>query len=87
VGSFVQAYIDRYKQQPDRIAALGYDAGMLACTSVAQAGGNAQQVAEALCAVKKYQGASGLISFDKENRSNTEVMILKIKDTTFVPLQ
>jgi branched-chain amino acid transport system substrate-binding protein len=83
-------YKARYASEPDRIAALGYDATMLALQAIKDKGGDhagASQIAQALAAIKNYKGASGTISFDPVTRVNSEAVIMKIKDKQFLRVQ
>lgn len=86
--AFKKEYIARYREEPDRAAALGFDAVGIVITAVENAGGaKARLVAEALCAVQKFEGASGFISFGRDNRVNTEAIILKCVPNGFVRVQ
>jgi ABC-type branched-subunit amino acid transport system substrate-binding protein len=87
---FKGVYKARYASEPDRIAALGYDATMLALQAIKDKGGDhagASQIAQALAAIKNYKGASGTISFDPVTRVNSEAVIMKIKDKQFLRVQ
>jgi ABC-type branched-subunit amino acid transport system substrate-binding protein len=87
---FKTVYKSRYSGDPERIAALGYDAAMLVLQAVKDKGGEkaaAAQIAQALSLVKGFKGASGLISFDPVGRVNTEAAIMKIKDKQFIRVQ
>jgi ABC-type branched-subunit amino acid transport system substrate-binding protein len=87
---FKTFYKTRYNSDPDRIAALGYDAATLALSAIKNKGGDratAQQIAQDLSLVKNYKGASGQISFDPTGRVNTEATIMKIKDKQFIRVQ
>jgi ABC-type branched-subunit amino acid transport system substrate-binding protein len=86
---FKAAYKSRFGVEPDRVAALGYDAASLLLNAVRSTGSNlsAQKISPALSAVKGYKGASGMISFDPVLRINTETAIMKIKDKQFIRVQ
>jgi len=87
---FKGVYKARYNADPERIAALGYDAAMLALQAIKDKGGEragASQIAQGLAGVKNYKGASGPISFDPAARVNTEAAIMKIKDRQFLRVQ
>ncbi|HAJ80687.1 MAG TPA: hypothetical protein DCO75_13060 [Fibrobacteres bacterium] len=87
---FRNVYKARYSVDPDRIAALGYDATMLALQSIKDKGGDratAAQIAQVLTSVKNYKGASGPVSFDPVLRVNREAAIMKIKDKQFIRVQ
>ena len=86
---FKGPYKGKYGADPDRVAALGYDAASLIVAALRQAGNSASapQIAQALAAIKNYKGASGPISFDASQRINTEASIIKIKDKQFIRVQ
>jgi branched-chain amino acid transport system substrate-binding protein len=86
---FKALYKTRFGADPDRIAALGYDAANLICAAMRQAGMSApvSQLSQALSSIKGYRGASGSISFDQSQRINTDASIMKIKDKQFIRVQ
>jgi ABC-type branched-subunit amino acid transport system substrate-binding protein len=88
-ADFKSLYKGRFGVDPDRVAALGYDAASLISAALRQAGtsASAPQIAQALSAIKGYKGASGPISFDGGQRINTEASIIKIKDKQFIRVQ
>jgi ABC-type branched-subunit amino acid transport system substrate-binding protein len=87
---FKSYYKMRYSSDPERIAALGYDAAMIVLQAIKDKGGDkaaASQIAQSLSLVKGYKGASGVITFDPAQRVNTEATIMKIKDRQFIRVQ
>jgi branched-chain amino acid transport system substrate-binding protein len=89
---FRKEYLGRYHEEPDRVAALGFDAGTIVAAAIeyAAAGGGAglpSRIAESIATVQKFEGASGIITFDRNNRTNTEAIILKITPNGFVRVQ
>jgi ABC-type branched-subunit amino acid transport system substrate-binding protein len=87
---FKTMYKLRYNNDPDRIAALGYDAVELALQAIKNKGGDhatTPQIIQEISLVKNYKGASGPISFDPVSRVNTEATIMKIKDKQFIRVQ
>ena len=88
-GAFASAFKERYKEEPDRVAALGYDAANLVCKVLRENGGVARpdSVAAGLGRVREYDGATGMISLDPKLRLNTQALIFKIKDNAFVRVQ
>ena len=86
---FRALYRSRFGSDPDRVAALGYDAAALISVALKEAGSSASasQIQQALASIKNYKGASGPISFDPEKRINAEASIIKIKDKQFIRVQ
>jgi len=86
---FRKSYVARYNEEPDRVAALGFDAGRIAATALENAGGtgNATRIAESIANTQKYEGTSGIITFDKNTRTNSEAVIMKLTPNGFVRVQ
>jgi len=84
---FKSAYKSRFNAEPDRIAALGYDAAALVMKALAAAGNDPSRINENLRKTQNYQGLSGLISFDSTTRENTEASILKVTENGFLRVQ
>jgi ABC-type branched-subunit amino acid transport system substrate-binding protein len=87
---FKAQYKSRYGVDPDRPAAMGYDAANLIASCLREVGAgspSADQISQALAKIKSYKGASGLISFDPAQRTNSEAAIMKIKDKQFIRVQ
>jgi len=83
--AFASAYKTRYNDEPNRIAAMGYDAAMLVIKATAEAGGpDIAKLKKALASVKEYGGLSGLITFDPVTGANGEAIIMKVTDKGFV---
>jgi len=83
--NFAAAYKARYNDEPNRIAAMGYDAAALVIKAAAEAGGpDAAKLKKALSSVKEYGGLSGLITFDPVTGANGEAIIMKVTDKGFV---
>jgi len=86
---FKSAYKARFAVDPDRAAALGYDGACLITKCLKEIGGTPSpaQLCAALSKIKGYSGASGLITFDQGQRTNSEATIMKIKDKQFIRVQ
>jgi ABC-type branched-subunit amino acid transport system substrate-binding protein len=85
--SFAASYKTRYNDEPNRIAAMGYDAAMLVIKAADETGGtgaNAAKLKKALSSVQNYNGLSGTISFDPSTGANGEAVIMKITETGFL---
>jgi ABC-type branched-subunit amino acid transport system substrate-binding protein len=88
---FRAQYKSRWGAEPDRPAALGFDAACLITHCLRDIGQGtsptADQISQELEKIKGYKGASGMISFDPAQRINTEATIMKIKDKQFIRVQ
>jgi len=83
--AFAAAYKSRYNDDPNRVAAMGYDAASLMIKAVGEAGTpDITKLKKALAATKEYGGLSGLITFDPVTGANGEAIIMKVTDKGFV---
>jgi ABC-type branched-subunit amino acid transport system substrate-binding protein len=85
--SFAAAYKTRFNADPDRIAALGFDAAQLVIKAVEEAGGDVAKLRKAMSSIHQYHGLSGTITFDPHNGANSEATILKVTETGFMRVQ
>jgi ABC-type branched-subunit amino acid transport system substrate-binding protein len=88
-ADFRRDYVARYHEEPDRVAALGYDAGTVAATAIDNAGGSSKtsKISESLLNIQRFEGAAGTVTFDKNSRTNSDAVILKINASGFVRVQ
>jgi len=74
---FNAAYDIRYGKRPERLAALGYDAVKLIADAYISGGSSRDKLVKKLAELKKFQGASGRITFG-QHRENVEMPIYRI---------
>ena len=87
-SNFVNAYKSRYNTEPDRVAALGYDAAALVMKAIRKTGGdNPKRIRAELTKTDRYHGISGIISFNDGRRANNECAVYKIIESGFVRVQ
>ncbi len=69
--SFLVLYHDKYKEEPDRVAALSFDAFNLLISIFEKGITSPQEIKESLVRIKNFEGASGVIGFGQfgENKS------------------
>ncbi|MBD3319936.1 MAG: ABC transporter substrate-binding protein [Chitinivibrionales bacterium] len=86
---FREVYQQKYAAEPDRVAAMGYDAAELLMIALKKTGGDpdANEVARKLGSIKSHVGVSGTVTFDPLTGANTEAAIMKISDKKFVRIQ
>lgn len=84
--AFRTRFQTRFGAEPDRVAALGYDAARLVCTVLQKLGRSVspERLTEGLREVQGYRGVSGQISFDPVRGVNREAVILKISNRRFI---
>lgn len=85
---FVKLYKSRYNAEPDRIAALGYDAAALVMKALKETGSDdPDKIRDALSRIDRYRGLSGLVSFEPGQHANNEAAVYKISIDSFVRVQ
>lgn len=69
--SFMALYYDKYKEEPDRVAALGFDAMNLLISIFERGILSPEKIKDRLVQTKNFEGASGAIGFDQygENKN------------------
>jgi ABC-type branched-subunit amino acid transport system substrate-binding protein len=88
---FRKEYAEKFREEPDRVAALGFDAGTVAADALGKntgsGAGTAPGIGNAIAAAQRFEGVSGFISIDPATRTNCESVILKITTGGFVRVQ
>ncbi|NLE01630.1 MAG: ABC transporter substrate-binding protein [Fibrobacter sp.] len=84
---FKKAFKTKYNIDPDRVAALGYDAASLVVKVIKEVGDDPVKIGEALRRIQGFNGLSGNVSFDQDNGANTEASIFKISTSGFLRVQ
>src|SRR5262244_2208225 len=85
IQKFVKEYRDRYKQTPDALAALGYDAAKILADAMTRSGStDAAKVRDALAQTKDFAGVTGQITIDKDRNAVKPAVVLKIQNGKFV---
>ena len=81
VADFVAAYKAKYKETPDAMAVLGYDAGRVMLDAIKRAGkAEPEAIRTALEQTKDFAGASGTITIDSKHNARKPLVELKIQD-------
>lgn len=85
IQKFVSDYKARYKEVPDALAALGYDAARILADAMTRAGStDGQKVREALAATKDFPGVTGKITINKERNAVKPAVVLRVENGKFV---
>lgn len=85
VQKFVGAYKARYKQTPDALAALGYDAAKILADAMSRAGSSeGPKVRDALAVTKDFPGVTGKITINKDRNAVKPAVVLKVENGKFV---
>ena len=85
VQKFVGDYKTRFKQVPDALAALGYDAAKIMADAMTRAGSTeGPKVRDALAATKDFPGVTGKITINADRNAVKPAVVLKVENGKFV---
>lgn len=77
---FVDAYTKRFKEKPNALAALGYDAANILFEAIRRAGTTeGRALRDAIAATKNYPGVTGSITIDKDRNAVKPAVVLQIR--------
>jgi len=81
VQEFIKKYKERFKNTPDGLAALGYDAARILCEAIGKAGSlKGPDIAAELAQTKDFSGVTGKISIDADRNAVKPAVILEMKN-------
>jgi branched-chain amino acid transport system substrate-binding protein len=84
VREFVERYRAETSEQPDAMAALGYDAAHILADAITRAGStDGPALRAAIAATKDYAGVTGRITIDGQRNAVKDAVVLKIEDGRF----
>jgi branched-chain amino acid transport system substrate-binding protein len=82
--AFVTAFQNKFKETPDALAALGYDAANLMFDAIKRAKStDPKAIRDAIAATKDFPGVTGKITIDADRNANKPAVIIAIKDRHF----
>ncbi len=85
VQKFVNDYQARYKQVPDAIAALAYDATRILADAMTRAGSTSgPKVRDAIAATKDFAGVTGTITINAERNAVKPAVVLKVENGKYL---
>jgi branched-chain amino acid transport system substrate-binding protein len=85
VQKFVGDYKARFKEVPDALAALGYDAAKIMADAMTRAGSSeGPKVRDALAATKDFPGVTGKITINADRNAIKPAVVLKVENGKFV---
>ncbi|MGB9798311.1 MAG: ABC transporter substrate-binding protein [bacterium] len=83
VQEFVSSFKKKYNEEPDALAALGYDTLRLVADAIRRAGTtDGEKVREQLARTTDFKGVTGDITIDQNRNVRKPVVILKIEHQT-----
>jgi branched-chain amino acid transport system substrate-binding protein len=81
VQNFVGKYKERYKEIPDCMGALGYDAALLLFDAIKRAGNTDEAaIRDALAQTKDFVGVTGHITIDPNRNARKSIVIIEVQD-------
>jgi len=79
VQNFVKAYKEKYGNEPDSFAALGYDAAYLIADAIERAGSaDPEAIKNALAETKDFEAVTGTLTFDDKHNPVKEIAIIEM---------
>lgn len=85
--AFKSKFKAKYGEEPDSMAALGYDAAELLADAIKRAGTtDGAKVRDALAQIKNFPGASGTITLDQDRNAVKPAAVMTVKDGKFEQL-
>lgn len=84
VQDFISAYKAKFNSVPDSLAAMGYDAAMVAVEAMKRAPDlSGPALRDAIAQTKDYPGVTGIITLDEKRNPVKAAVVLKVKDGKF----
>ena len=81
---FVKMYEEKYGKEPSALAALGFDAYLILLNAIERAGStDPVKIAEAIRQTKNFEGATGIITIDKNGNAIKSVVVDVVKNGKF----
>jgi branched-chain amino acid transport system substrate-binding protein len=84
IKEFVDAFKAKFNEEPNALAALGYDAVKLAADAIKRANSaEPKAVRDAIEQTKDFQGVTGTISIDPEHNAVKSAVVVKVEGKKF----
>jgi branched-chain amino acid transport system substrate-binding protein len=84
VKKFVADFQKRYKERPDALAAVAYDAANIMIDAIKRAGNTDRaKIRDAIAATKNFPGVTGNITIDQDRNAVKPAVILKVQGNKF----
>jgi branched-chain amino acid transport system substrate-binding protein len=81
VKEFIATYEKAYGTKPDAMAALGYDAALIAADAMTRAKDlSGPALADAIAATKGFKGVTGTISLDPQHNAVKSAVVIAVKE-------
>ncbi len=84
IQEFIKKFKARYNEEPDAMAALGYDSAMILADAIKRAGTTeSKALRDAIAATKDYPAVTGSITLDEKRNASKPAVILTISNGRF----
>jgi len=84
IQNFIKKYKEKYKSEPDAMAFLAYDAGMILFEAMKKAGSTeGEKIKNELAKTKDYPGVTGIITINEQRNAVKPAVVLEIKGGKF----
>ena len=78
---YIKDYFERFNMEPDALAALGYDAAMMALDAIKRANSaNPKKIRQALAELSGFEGVTGIITMDENRNPTKSAVVIELKD-------
>lgn len=86
--NFVNAYKEKFNEEPDMFAAQAYDAAMILLTALKNTDGQGgEALQQAMLNTKDFPGITGVTSFTEVGDAIKDIIILKVENGKFVKIR
>ncbi len=83
-NNFVNSYRKKYNQDPQLLTDVGYDAMMIIYNAIKNGAKTGEEIKQYLADMKTYNGASGIIKFDKNGDVHKPMILKTIRNNKFI---
>jgi branched-chain amino acid transport system substrate-binding protein len=84
IQDFISKFKAKFNEEPDAMAALGYDSALILADAIKRAGTtDSKALRDAIAATKDFNAVTGKITLDERRNANKPAVILTIKDGRF----
>jgi len=84
IQTFLKKFNDKYHEQPDAMAALGYDSAMILADAIKRAGTTeGPKLRDALAATKDFSAVTGKITLNPQRNADKSAVMLEVRNGQF----
>jgi len=87
VQAYIKAYREKFKDEPNSLSALGYDAVYVIKAAIEKEGDSRDGITKGLRAIKGHKGVTGTFDIDANRNARKPISMLKIGDNKLVQVR